>query len=125
MRFVRYVCVPLVLGCAGAPLPEPRAPDVTPKAAGRVAKPHAAPAERDMAEADGIDRDQPAVSGQDERFSSDRQIAALKRAIALYQQFLERAGDDPHFAEAVERSRDRIVDAQQTIEFLSSQRDER
>jgi hypothetical protein len=51
-------------------------------------------------------------------------VAALERAIALYQQFLERAGDDPRFTEAVKRSRDRIADAKQTIEFLRSQRDE-
>jgi hypothetical protein len=132
MRFVRYACVPLVLGCAGAPVPkaEPLPPRPVssalsqPDSAAASHEGERVPPERAVAEADGIYRDQLAVPGRDERFSTDRQVAALERAIALYRQFLERAGDDPRFSEAVKRSRDRIADAQQTIEFLRSQRDE-
>ena len=71
-----------------------------------------------MAEADALYRDQLATQGRDERFSTDRQIAALNQAILLYQQFIDRAGDDPRYAEAVKRSRDRIADAQATLGFL-------
>ena len=71
-----------------------------------------------MAQADALYRDQLATQGRDERFSTDRQIAALNQAILLYQQFIDRAGDDPRYAEAVKRSRDRIADAQATLGFL-------
>ena len=71
-----------------------------------------------MAEADALYRDQLATEGRDERFATDRQIAALSRAILLYEQFIDRAGDDPRYAEAVRRSRDRIVDAKATLAFL-------
>jgi len=54
----------------------------------------------------------------DEAFAASRQIAALERSIELYQMFIERAGDDPRFAEAVRRSRGRIDDARVTICFL-------
>jgi len=63
-------------------------------------------------------RDQLATQGRDERFSTDRQIAALEHAILLYRQFLERAGDDPQYAEAAKRSRERIEDARATLTFL-------
>jgi hypothetical protein len=54
----------------------------------------------------------------DERFAVTRQVTALERAIELYRTFIERAGDDPRYAEAVVRSRDRIDDARVTICFL-------
>jgi hypothetical protein len=79
---------------------------------------------RTVARADEIYRDQLAVQGRDERFSTDRQVAELRRAIALYQQFIERAGTDPAFSEAVKRSRDRIEDAEATIAFLLGERAE-
>jgi hypothetical protein len=55
---------------------------------------------------------------RDERFSAGHQVAVLRRAITLYQQFIDRAGGDPAFAEAVKRSRDRMKDAEETIAFL-------
>jgi hypothetical protein len=54
----------------------------------------------------------------DERFAVTRQVTALERAIELYRAFIERAGDDPRYAEAVQRSRGRIEDARMTICFL-------
>ena len=48
-------------------------------------------------------------------------MGELRRAIALYQQFIERADGDPQFSEAVKRSRDRIQDAEDTIAFLLAQ----
>jgi hypothetical protein len=71
-----------------------------------------------MQKADAIYRDQLATQGRDERFSTDRQIAALEHAILLYREFLGRAGDDPRYADAAKRSRERIEDAKQTLDFL-------
>jgi hypothetical protein len=59
-----------------------------------------------------------AVPATDERFTVARQVTALERAIELYREFIERAGDDPRYAEAVRRSKGRIEDATLTICFL-------
>jgi hypothetical protein len=56
--------------------------------------------------------------GLDDRFAVARQVTALERSIELYQMFIERAGDDPRYEEAVRRSRARIDDARTTICFL-------
>jgi len=64
-------------------------------------------------------RASPAASREsEERFAVTRQVTALERSIELYGQFIARAGDDPRYAEAVERSRGRIEDARTTICFL-------
>jgi hypothetical protein len=47
-----------------------------------------------------------------------RTEAALEKALALYGQFIERAGDDASYREAVARSRERIADIEQTLIFL-------
>lgn len=47
-----------------------------------------------------------------------RQVAELRRAVLLYQQFIERAEDEPTMAAAVRKSRERIDDACDTIVFL-------
>jgi hypothetical protein len=59
-----------------------------------------------------------AAPATDDRFEVARQVAALERSIELYQMFLDRAGDDPRYAEAVRRSKGRIDDARLTICFL-------
>lgn len=133
MRLVIGVCLSVIVGCAAAPPPKPALgskPAIL-AAPSRGATPESdpeaedVPPERAVAEADGIYRDQLAVPGRDPRFSTDRQVAALKRAIALYEMFLARAGDDPRYEDAAKRSRDRIVDARETIDFLLSQADTR
>jgi hypothetical protein len=60
----------------------------------------------------------PRESAHDDRFSSERQITELRRAIALYEQFIARAESDPRFEAAVQRSRARVADARATIDFL-------
>jgi hypothetical protein len=47
-----------------------------------------------------------------------RQVAELRRAVLLYQQFIERAEGEPTMAAAVRKSRERIEDACDTIVFL-------
>ena len=53
-------------------------------------------------------------------FDEAQQVAQLRTAISLYTQFLERAGGRPELVPAVEKARQRIADAQQTIIFLES-----
>jgi hypothetical protein len=55
------------------------------------------------------------------QFDEDRQIAALQQEVLLYTQFLERAQGQPELEPAVRKSRERIADANATIEFLRKQ----
>jgi len=52
------------------------------------------------------------------QFDEDRQIAVLEEEVLLYTQFLERATGEPELEPAVRKSRERIADANATIEFL-------
>jgi hypothetical protein len=121
------VLLACLVGCAGG---TPR-PGVSPSAQGAGAEPGTsaktrvesardAPLdpERALGSADAIYRDQLGVGARDDRFATDRQVVELRKAIALYQQFIERAAGDPRYLEAVRRSQGRIDDAEQTIEFL-------
>lgn len=58
------------------------------------------------------------------QFDEDRQIAMLQQEVLLYTQFLERAGGEPELEPAVRKSRERIADANATIEFLRQQQRE-
>jgi hypothetical protein len=55
------------------------------------------------------------------QFDEDRQIAVLQQEVLLYTQFLERAEGQPELEPAVRKSRERIADANATIEFLRKQ----
>ena len=55
------------------------------------------------------------------RFELDRQLAELRQAKLLYQQFLERAEGNPEMEAAARKSRERIKDVQDTIDFLDPQ----
>jgi len=48
----------------------------------------------------------------------ERAVRELTRAEELYRIFLEKAGTNPAYAEAVRRSRDRIEDLREEIAFL-------
>ena len=50
--------------------------------------------------------------------SGDKAIPVLEKAAGQYQDFVSKAGDDPVFAAAVKRSKERIQDIQDTITFL-------
>lgn len=52
------------------------------------------------------------------RFDTERQIGVFEQAVLLYSQFLERAEGRAELAPAVKKSRERIADARETIEFL-------
>lgn len=108
-----------MVGCAGSPpVSEPN----TPRAAARTevaARGSTAPGERTQAaQREKVRIDEVAAAESDARFAVTRQVTALERSIELYGVFIERAGDDPRYAEAVVRSRGRIEDARATICFL-------
>lgn len=84
-----------------------------PEAASEVA-----PAAEVLAQAErAFDSQLGASRGQ---FDVERQVAVLKEAVLLYQQFLERADGRPELEPAVRKSRERIADAKATIEFLEA-----
>ena len=125
-RSIAWWCAPLVLACATQVPPAETARSARAAPAATHSEPTETAAEnaeanpgRTKALADGLYRD--AAAGRDDRFATDRQVGELRRAIALYQQFIERADGDPQFSEAVKRSRDRIQDAEDTIAFLLAQ----
>lgn len=122
MRFVS-ITLAVLCSCVGcgpsASQPEPRTGDespATPVAAQPTASQEQTPSAT-LERAEQLYTEQLGASGRDDRYT-DHQIARLREAIVLYEQFIERAGDDPAFAAAVERSRERIEDAKLTIEFL-------
>jgi hypothetical protein len=53
------------------------------------------------------------------QFEVDRQVVELRRAVLLYEQFLERADGRPELEPAVRKSREAIADLKATLEFLS------
>lgn len=90
--------LPCLLACAGAapaPAVPPNAAEVAPERlpTRSPATARDAPLDPDEAlgTADSIHRDQLAVGARDDRFSTDRQVAELRKAIVLYQQFIDRA----------------------------------
>jgi hypothetical protein len=123
LSFIALIaCAPEPPPPAAAPTAEPNLADAFPPEEDAGAPDDAGadnvPPDDAIRRADGLYRDRLAVPARDERFSAERQIVVLERAIGLYRQFLERAGDEPRYAEAAKRSRDRIADAEETITFL-------
>jgi len=77
----------------------------------------AAPPAQTLADADRLYESQLGAT-RAAQFEIDRQVTELRRAVLLYKQFLERAEGQPDMAAAVRKSRERIVDACDTIVFL-------
>jgi hypothetical protein len=55
----------------------------------------------------------------------ERALTELRRARDLFITFIQKAGTDPAFGEAVARSKERIEDLDATIEFLEAGRRQR
>ena len=118
----------LVTACGASSKEPPRVPvtmsrseaQATAPTAEKPSSPTAAPpvSTAALADPEARAREQRAAEEGEERFSVDRQIAALERAVVLYREFIERAGDDPIYAEAVKRSRERIRDLSDAVPFL-------
>jgi hypothetical protein len=49
----------------------------------------------------------------------EKTIRELKQASELFETFIAKAGSDPRYADAVQRSRDRVEDIEREIEFLT------
>ena len=116
--FVAFVVVASLAGCAAAPESPARSPES--RGVERTPAPSPDPSrKRDVEAAASPERAHPhaADAGADEPAVED-QVAALRQSIVLYRQFIERAEHDSQYAEAVQRSRERIEDAQATIDFL-------
>jgi hypothetical protein len=57
--------------------------------------------------------------------SEEAEDAILRKAASLYQEFIDRAGADPAFAQAVQRSRQRMADIEAILVFRDQGRRER
>ena len=108
-------------GCAAQPPPAPRqATGVStlaadpPAEAGKSLEPSEALAQADQA----YDSQLGALRGG--HFDTERQITVLKQAVLLYGQFLERAEGRAELEPAVRKSRERMADAKETINFLEA-----
>ena len=100
--------------CAGRPPAAATALGAVPAAASAAVPAEVTPADEPTAPAAAAD-----VADE------ERQIAVLLAARASFVEFVERAGDDAEFAEAVARSRERIEDIDATIDFLEASRRDR
>jgi hypothetical protein len=107
---------PLAVACSAQPAPvHTAAPPVTERVTN--APPREPSVAETLADANAAyDAQLGALRGG--RFDTERQIGVLQQAVLLYTQFLERAEGRPELRAAVEKSRERIADANDTIEFL-------
>ena len=112
--------LPLAAGCSQATPPPARAPVAKqphPPAATAEASPASASPAETLAEADALDRSQLGASRAGQ-FEIDRQVVELRRAMLLYQQFLDLADGRPELEPAVRKSHERIADLKATLDFL-------
>jgi hypothetical protein len=124
-RIPVFSCLLLLVACANGRTPAaPVQPQRTAQASHAKASPKtranppAPPASKP--ELDPV-REQMAREQQQE----EQDDAALREAQRLFQQFIARAGDDPQYAEAVQRSRERIADIDEILRFRAEGRLER
>lgn len=112
-----------LIGCGHQPAPaaasRPTTAAQSQPAASAVAETQepAPPPAAQLAEADLLYTSQLGASRAGQ-FETDHQVAALKRAVLLYKQFIERAEGQPEMEAAVRRSRERIRDLCDTALFL-------
>jgi hypothetical protein len=114
-----------VTGCAATPsAPAVPASTAAPEPVAATAEPPDAPAtpSETLAEAEAVSRSQLGASRAGQ-FELDRQVAELRRAILLYQKFLDLADGRPELEPAVLRSRAAIEDLRATLVFLLQERD--
>lgn len=103
-------------GAGPSAVPAPAAPEATAALPGSEREAAPLPPAEALSQADlAYESQLGAARGQ---FSIDRQVAVLRQAVYLYGQFLERAEGRPELEPAVRKSRERIEDAQATIDFL-------
>lgn len=109
-----------VAGCGEAATRQPARP--APASLAPVAKsstkdePPATPAAT-LAEAEALARSQLGAT-RGGQFEVDRQVGELRRAMLLYQKFLELSDGRPELEPAVKKSREALADLQATLDFL-------
>jgi hypothetical protein len=107
-------------GCSQATSPPARASVAKqPQRTVAAAEPSLAPASpgQTLAEADALYRLQLGASRAGQ-FEVDRQIVELRRAVLLYQRFLDLADGRPELEPAVRKSHEAIADLTATLDFL-------
>jgi len=119
------VCLGAGLWACGAPAARTagRAPDAAARREAERPEPEISPDEA-LRRADELYSSQLAAAGRDQRFAVDRQISALREAVILYDLFLEsaveRARTDAKILISIQRTRERIRDAEETIAGLEA-----
>ena len=107
-------------GCSqAAPLPARAAAAKAPQRTVATAETSSLPESPDEAlvEAEALSRSQLGASRAGQ-FEVDRQVAELRRAMLLYQRFLELADGRPELEPAVKKSHEAIADLKETLDFL-------
>lgn len=100
----------LVVGCGGAPAA------VSTRAGNLVALTRTTRPSRPATAAVATSR--PSPSAPSIADPDERAVAELRRASALFETFVAKAGNEPRFADAVRRSKARMEDIQATLAFL-------
>lgn len=121
MRHNATICLGFLLlsgGCAAsqAPVAAKTAPAAVATTPSRAPEPSLS-ANKTLAQAEEASRSQLGAS-RGGQFEVDRQVVELRRAILLYQQFLDLADDRPELQPAVKKSQQAIADLQATLAFL-------
>ena len=108
----------LVSGCAARPAPAVATARPATAASAPSPAPESPPsASKTLAEAEERNRSQLGASRAGQ-FEVDRQVVELRRAILLYQKFLDLADGRPELQPAVKKSVQAIADLQATLAFL-------
>lgn len=112
-------CLGLLTACAAARPPAATTPArrAAPVAQARPAAPSAARVRSN--------RPAPVPLALELAQRDEQEDAALRKAAVLYREFIDRAGSDPTYAEAVRRSRERIADIETILRFREEGRRER
>ncbi len=120
---IQSTLLPLVLSLvacgAGSAAQSPAATPQPVSASAVVAPPQKPTSAETLAEADQAYLSQLGAS-RGGRFDTERQINALRQAVLLYSQFLERAAGHPEMEIAMKKSRERRSDALDIIAFLEA-----
>ena len=118
---VCLVGVVFLAACSGSALP-PQPARVGSTAPRPAASAASAPlAQRSASESERSAEPPRAPAEASEEASSDQAfLDNTRRTVALYREFIERAGNDEQYAEAVKRSRERIRDLEDASVFVRS-----
>jgi hypothetical protein len=123
-----FIIAVVVVGCAGGQRGVETRAERPPRAERSAVASHEPPSSEAALKATGEHLGVPYTSAP--RFSEADQsdqafLVNARRAISEYRSFIEKAGEASEYAEAVERSRERIADLEQMIVFVEKGRNVR